>query len=68
MFKDPASEKTWWIVFGFSLVILLTQTFILRFVYNFETPKYLYLKNRDESGKLLIQRIYKPEYVDSVVK
>lgn len=48
MFNDPTSEETWWIVFGFSLVILAFQSYTLVNVYNFETPKYLFLKSRDE--------------------
>jgi len=47
IFDDPTSEKTWWIVFGFSLAILAFQSYTLTKIYNFETPKYLFLKRRD---------------------
>ena len=51
MFNDHNSEETWWIVFGFSLVILAVQSYVLVKVYNFETPKYLFLKSKDQEGK-----------------
>ena len=49
-------------------MIVAVQSVILTVKYDFETPKYLYEKLRDREGRKLIQRIYKEEYVEFVVK
>lgn len=44
--SDSTGEKKWQIVFGFSLIIVAAQSWVLIFKYNFETPKYLLQNNR----------------------
>jgi len=52
--NDTTGEKKWWIVFGFSLIILVAQSWLLVFKFNFETPKYLLLNNREEEARELV--------------
>ena len=40
---------------------------MLIFVYDFETPKYLLQQKREEECIVLLERIYKPKYVDDVL-
>lgn len=59
MFDDPHSDRTWWVLFGLPLVVLVLQTVLIIFVYPFETPKYLLLKNRKQEALQLLRRIFK---------
>lgn len=67
-FNDPLGGKTWWIVFGLPLIFIVVQSFFLLFVYPYETPKYLFSNGQDLRGRMLLERIYKPQYVDNVIK
>lgn len=60
---DPNGEKVWWIVFGFTLVVIPIQTILLLFVFPFETPKYLILHERRQEAIEILKVIYKKEFV-----
>lgn len=57
--NDSLSEKTWWIVFGFGIVIVVAQSILLIVKYNFETPKYLFERMKDDEGIKLVKMLYK---------
>lgn len=48
---DEKGESIWWIVFAFPLLTISLQTFLLRFVFPYETPKYLLQKNRENEAR-----------------
>ena len=60
---DYTGEAFWFIIFGFPLVTIAIQSFILIYVFPFETPKYLLMQNKQEEAEQLIKMIYKAEYV-----
>jgi MFS family permease len=56
---DKNSESTFWkIIAEFPLLTILIQTFILLFVFPYETPKYLYEKGERQKAGELISLIY----------
>jgi MFS family permease len=46
IYDDPTGSSYWRFIFAFSLVTLVIQTFALKFIFPFETPKYL-IENND---------------------
>lgn len=44
---DYACESFWFIIFGVSLIPIFIQSFILIFIYPYETPKYLLVNNEN---------------------
>lgn len=38
---DPTGSDFWFIVYGFTEIILIIQSLVLMFVFPYETPKYL---------------------------
>lgn len=54
-------------MFGFPLVSILIQTFLLLFVFPYETPKYLLLNGRENEARELIKVFYKEEFVEEIL-
>jgi MFS family permease len=48
IFGDMTGHSTWWIVFGFPLIVVGVQTYFLNTIFKLETPKYLLLNNREQ--------------------
>jgi MFS family permease len=68
IYDDPTGSSYWRFIFAFSLVTLVIQTFALKFIFPFETPKYLIENNDESKARQLISYIYRPEFVDEVFK
>jgi hypothetical protein len=45
-FVNADDNENWRIIFGFPLIILGIQLFLLLFIYTNETPKYLIIKSK----------------------
>jgi hypothetical protein len=52
--NDPTGERTWWIIFGLPQVFIVIQTLLLMFVYPYETPRYLFEKDEEVRGRILV--------------
>lgn len=63
-FFEP--EYFWAIVFGFPILIIDLQLFLVYKFYNNETPKYLISKGKITEAKLLIYKIYKNEHAERI--
>lgn len=66
--SDENQHLIWYFVFGLPLVFIVIQSLILLFVFPFETPKYFLMHHQKSKAKDLIAYIYKPEYVDEILK
>ena len=61
---EPTGETIWYYVFGLTQVTIILQTFLLIFVFPFETVKYLLEKDRFDEAKTLVSYLYKEEFVE----
>lgn len=46
---------------GFPIVMGIIQTFFLLFIYNYETPKFLYIRRKRRQCDIALGRIYTSE-------
>ena len=51
---DLTGESFWPIIFGFPLLIICLQSFVLLYIYPFETPKYWLLAGNEAEARRLI--------------
>lgn len=58
----------WRIVFGFPIVTCAIQLYKLKYVYPYDTPKYLVLQAKEQEARDLLAVIYRDEFVDDVLK
>ena len=64
--KPDPQNKRWQILYLFPIVVTLTRTILLLFVFNFDTPKYYILKNQDSLAEDMLRQLYKEEYVSAI--
>ncbi len=67
-FSAQRQEEIWHYVFGLPLITVSIQTVILLFVFPYETPKFFLLHHQKTKAHDLIAELYKPEYVDTILK
>ncbi len=54
IYEDFQSKTIWKYVLGFPLITVSIQTFVLIYIFPYETPKYLISKgDKDEAKKLI---------------
>ncbi|CAD8112802.1 unnamed protein product [Paramecium sonneborni] len=62
-YSGPTSN--WWrVVFLFPTVICIIRSFVMQFIYNYDSPEQLIQRGNIEQAKYVICQIYKDQYVD----
>lgn len=65
---DSSGRAYWYLVFGLPQVVIVIETLLLLFAFPYETAKYQLLVGQEEEAKKLIAILYKPEFVEEILK
>ncbi|EGR34886.1 hypothetical protein IMG5_001150 [Ichthyophthirius multifiliis] len=65
---EDSPQNYWRLVYLFPLIFFVLRSMVLILFFNYETPLYYFIYDKQEQGQQVIQNMYKEEYQESIIQ